>query len=314
MKIVLKMILFLFVFIILVLGIAIVTSNLWVNHAVAAVINQVTDLPVTIDRVRINLNGPEFGIYGIKIENPEGFADKTFAYMPEIFIDFDLAPFLSEGKIHFETIRLNLEELSINRNEQGVTNLSHLRTLKKDKSQALTQPEAPKPKVKRHFVIDQLVLTIGKVRYTDRSLAVPVSRSVDVKIKEEVFRGVTNLGDIIRLILRKILYDASFATLGTPVDLMKDQFGSSLVRGHEVITESAEFARLMGTQVFGEGRKIVEDATRKIPVVPVLPEVNEITEKVRGKASGLFQSAEWFVKNTTDTLSEKIGEKTSSTQ
>lgn len=315
MKIVLQMILFLFVFVILVLGMAIVTSNLWVNRAVAAVINQVTDLPVTIDQVRINLNGPEFGIYGIKIKNPKGFADETLASIPEIFIDFDLGPFLSEGKIHFETIRLNLNELSINRNEQGLTNLSSLKTLKRDKSKTIAGPDAPKPKVKRHFLVDQFILTIGNVRYSDRSLPVPVSHSVDVNINKEVFRGVTNLGDMIRLILRKILYNASFSTLGAPVDLLKYQFGSSLLRGQEVITESTEFTRLMGTQVLGEGRRIVESATSKIPVtVPVLPEVNQITEKMRGKATGLFQGAERFVKNTTDTLTEKIGEKTNSSK
>ncbi|GEM_PF-2348772 len=316
MKTVFKSILFLFFGVFLILGIALATSHLWIHRAVAAIIHEVTGLPVTIERAHVNLIGTEFGVYGVKIKNPEGFSDQLLASLPEIYVDFDFSQFFADGKLHFEVIRLNLEELSIVRNEQGVTNLATLKTLKKDKKEAAAKPgmEA-KPVVKRRFLIDELVITIRNVKYSDQSLPVPINRTIDLKINQEVFRGVTNLGDIIRIILRKVIYDTSFRSLGAPVDLLTQQFGPSLLRGQEVLMQSTEIAKVMGTEVLGQGRRIVEDATSKIPAtLPVPPEVNQITDEVKGKANGLFKGAERFLKTTTDSLSEKIGEKQDSSK
>ncbi len=315
MKIVFKIILFLFLIIILTLGVAVVTSNLWLGRAIAAAIHQVTDLPVTVQKAYVSLPNSEFWIYGIKIKNPDGFSDGVLALIPELFVDFDFSQFFAGGKLHFRIIRLSLEEFSIIRNEQGVTNLGYLKTVEKDNHATAAQPEVSAPAVKRRFLIDQLVLTIRNVKYTDRSLPIPVHKTVDLKIDQEVFRGVTNLGDIIRIILMKIFYNASFATLGVPADLLKQQFGPSLLRGQEVLVQSTELARVMGTQVLGEGRKFVEEATSKIPAtVPIPQEVNQITEEVKGKATGLFKNAARFLKSTTDTLTEKVGDKSNSSK
>ncbi len=315
MKTLLKFICFLIFIIIFTVGIAVITSNWWAHSAVAAVIHQVTGLPVTIDRVRVNLRDSEFGAYGIKVKNPNGFSEGVLASIPEIFVDFDLSSFIADKKIHFEIIRLNVAELSIIRNEQGVTNLDHLKTLKKDKKEAAAQPQTLKPTVKKQFLVDKLVLTIRNVSYTDRSLPVPVHRTIDLKINQEVFMGITNPGDIIRIILMKIVYNTSFATLGAPVDLLKQQFGPSLLRGQDVLVQSANIARLMGTQALGEGKKIIEEAAQKIPAtVPVPKEVNQITGQVTNKATGLFRDAERLLKSTTDTLTEKVGERSGSSR
>lgn len=297
MKFILKSILALFLILIFALGIAVISSNLWVPRAASAAISNMTGLPIDIEQVKINLRGSEFGIYGIKVKNPNGFRDGVMASIPEIFVDFDFSSFFEGRKIHFQMIRLNLAEISIIRNERGITNLDHLKTLKKDKKQAAARPSAPKPVVKEQFIVDDLILTIRQVNYTDRSLPIPVHRSIDLKINQEVFKGVTSPGDIIRIILMKIVYNTSFAALGTPVDLLKQQFRPSLLRGQDVLVQSAELARFMGTQALGEGRKMIEEAASKIPL------------SVPDKTTGLFRDAERLLKSTTDALTEQVGKK-----
>ncbi len=314
MKIVFKIILSLFLILVLGLGLAVVTANFWVGPAVAAIIHNATGFPVKIDKVNINLSGTAFGVYGIKIMNPPGF-NGMLASIPEIYVDLNIAPFFEQQMIHLETVHLDIAEFSIVRNEQGVSNLDHLKTLKKDKAEAV-KPKAPeKPAAKPKFLIDELVLTIRTVKYEDRSLPVAINRSIDLKVDKEIIKGLTSPADIVRLVLMKILYSSSIGNLGLPVDLMKQQFGPTLQKGQQALTEGTELARQMSTEALGTGKKFVEEAVGKIPTeVPVSAEVEKITKDVTGTASGLLKGAGKFLKSTTNTIAETVESKSDSSK
>ena len=315
MQVILKTIFLLLFILIMAIGLALSTAHLWVHHAVAAVINQVTGFPVQIERSHVSFRGSEFGIYGISIKNPEGFPEGTFAKIPEIYVDFDFSEFLSDKKLHFQEVKVNLEEIDIIRNREGDMNVTNLKTVKKDQKAAATKALK---KEKKPFLIDELVLTVRNIRYRDESLPMPVDRSVDLKIEQEVFRGVTNPSDIVRLIMAKVFYSAAFGRLGAPTELLSKNFDASIAKGEEVLNQSTEMARHMSTQILGEGRKIVEGATAKIPVsvsnAQVSAEVNQVTEQVKGKAAGIFQDAGRLLKNTTQTIQQTVDQTQNSNQ
>lgn len=303
MKLIVKTFFFLVLIVVLILVIAAATSRLWIRSAISQSIQEVTGFPATIERVHVNLRGSEVGIYGVQINNPAGFSDELFASIPEIFIDFDFSQFISDRKLHFEVIRLNLAHVSIARNERGQTNLDLIKTLKKDKKEkaALKMPK----RSKQAFLVDEFVLTIRKVSYHDRFFPVPMDRTIDVNINDEVFRGVQNAGDIVRIVLMKIIYSASFGNLGAPVDFFKQQFDQSLLQAQEILNLSTGLARVVGGQALGEGFKMVEN-------VPVPKQVNQVTQEVKGKATGLFQNAERLLTETTNTLSKTIEKRSGS--
>ena len=296
------------------MSIAVATSQFWIHHAVAAVIKQVTGLPVSIQRSHVNLAATEFGIYGIEIKNPKGFSEEVFVKIPEIYIDFDLNQFLSGKKIHFEEIRLNIEQVTLEKNKAGELNVSRLKTVKKDQKEAAAPAKTPQ-KPMTPLLIDQLVLTIRNIKYVDQSLPVSVNRNVDLKIENEIIKGVTNPADIVRLVMSKIIYNSTFGALGAPVDLLNKNLDASLAKGQAALTQSTDIALQMGNQVMGEGKKMVQDATSMIPSeIPGSKEVGQLKDQVKGKAGGLFQGAERLLKNTTESIQETVGEKQDQTQ
>jgi len=284
----------------------VLTSDLWLGQALAMGIEKVTGFPTQIEKTHLDLKASQFGVYGVQIKNPKGFQEGVFAAVPEIYVDFDLSQFLGSRKLYFQEIRLNIEEVAVIRNHLGETNLSKLKAIKKSKTEVAQEQEkvkkAPSPKA-LDFFVEELVLTMRKVRYRDEANRLIGDKHIDMHITGQVYRNIANPADIIRIIVLQITYKAALGNLGLPVDMLKGQLDQSLAISQQLATESMAQARQLGEQALGEGKRLMGQTVQNIPVDTET--VEKAVNDVANKAKNLFGSAGNFLKKTAESAQEK---------
>jgi len=122
-------------------------------------------------------------------------------------------------------LRLNLEEIYIEKNRNGVSNISLLKSVRPEKKTAVpAQPKRATP-----FYLDSLELTAHHVTYVDYSEQTGMIRkgiqgvvpaeiarkrfSVDLNIEKQVFTGINKPDAVVHLILMKVLYGKALGNL-----------------------------------------------------------------------------------------------------
>ena len=305
-----KIVLLFFLLLLVVAGVAL-TGNLWLPYAMAYGIHQVTGFPTAIQKANLDLMGSKFGVYGIKIQNPGDFPKGDFVSIPEIYVDFDLSDFLESRKLHIQELRLNIEEVGVVKNASGESNISRLTSISKPK-EAPTKEKLEKAKSSEElkFFVDTLVLTIRRVRFQDQTNPFMGERTIDLHIEREVVHGLSSPADIVRLVVLRVVYEAALGNLGVPVDLLSGQLNASLAKGQALALQSTALATGIGTQALGESKRILEQASQKLPAPNA--EVEKVLGGTTAKAKGLFGGATNLLKSTAQSLEEKAKSQTSS--
>lgn len=183
----------------------------------AGVLEAAIGVPVKVGKFHLDLFSSEVGIYGLKIKNPKGFSEPTLASVPEVFLHLDVPSFF-QNRVHVPEIRLNLDEITVERNSSGAVNLMELGAVKHTRRQDVppspaegpaapvpsgppspstqTQPAKP-PSVQ----IDTVILNLGRARYVDQG----GTRVFPIEIRNATLRNVTDPAEITRQIVFKTL-------------------------------------------------------------------------------------------------------------
>lgn len=210
-------------FVLLVLAI-----NLFGGFFVSKIMEGAIGAPVSGGRVYLNVLTSELGLSGFKIQNPPGFRRKVLTEIREISLQYDVSSIFS-GQIHVPRMRLDFGDMNIEKNRNGKFNLMELGAVKgmfgggsggnKGKG---TKPSGKAPQI----IIDEVFVNIGKVRYFDSIMG--QTKEIDLGIREERFRNVTNtpglVRDIVFLIMRKIGLSSFGQSFLATVDSLKRNF------------------------------------------------------------------------------------------
>lgn len=162
-----------------------------------------------IDELRTSLLNSTIEIKGLKLYNPENFPKGTLAKLPEIFIDFyPLELFF--GKIHLKNVNIDLESLSIIRNASGQLNLGRFSKVNFMRSFIRKRRTDVKNEIEEYendaFLIDKLVLSIGKVTYEEYDGKDRLKyQEFNIGIKNRTFKNVTDFNQVLSLLIPKIL-------------------------------------------------------------------------------------------------------------
>ncbi len=198
----------------------IVARNMIAKIAVTKGVRAVTGVGVDVDKINIGLFDTRLGVQGLKILNPPGFPEPIMVLLPELYVDYELGSFL-KGQPHLQTVRIELAELVVIRNDQGEVNINSLRPVKEQR-QAQGRPtgeQKPTTSQKQpQLKIDLLELKVGRVIFKDYSKGgAPQVKQFDVNINER-FNDITNPQALVSTILMKALSRTSIAQLAN-VDL-----------------------------------------------------------------------------------------------
>lgn len=204
-------------------------------------VEAVTGFDAAVRSLRLDLFQGEIHLKGLTLLNPYEFEERVFADVPEIYLQMDLPSLLKKEKTHVRELRLEIRELNLEKNREGVSNVSRLTSVKKS-SQSVP------------FQLDRLELTLRRVSYHDRSSLVPKKLSVDMRVERQVFEGIRDPQSVVNLILMKLLTVESFGNLGINSAELEDQLRTSVRTardfGEKVFTATrAEetFSQLQGT-------------------------------------------------------------------
>ncbi len=189
--------------------ILVVGKNVIVKSMLDRGLSKAAHVPVSIGSARVEFRNAKIELRDLRIQNPRSFPERMMLHAPEIAIDFDPKAFWA-GKTHFEEVRLNLEELIVIRNREGLLNVDALRPKESAKNDSKRSSESPSPK----FLIDKLILTVGKVVYKDYSLGGdPVVQEFNIGIQNREYQNIDNPQSLVSLIVFETLTRTTLSSL-----------------------------------------------------------------------------------------------------
>lgn len=246
----------------------VVVAHDWVIKVAAEQsVTRLTGFKTTIQNLKYDFPST-MHIQGLKIENPKGFEAPVFADLPEIFVDLNADALMKGEKIHLRKVILNLAEVHVEKNLDGVTNVSLLTAAGGKGGAQQPAPAKTEPQKGMPFQIDELDLTMRQVSYEDRSglgptklfpgglkpdMVTPKKISLDMRIEHEKFNNITNPQAIVSIILMKIFYGTTFGRLmEINPQMLQDNLKGALVSGQKMLTDTAGAMTQEATAIAGQ--------------------------------------------------------------
>lgn len=242
--------------IVLVAGVVLAKDAI-LKTALEQAVTRTTGFKTTVRELKYNLPST-IHIQGLQIRNPQGFDAETFVEIPEIFAALEMGELLKDKKVHLPEVRLNIQEVHIEKNAKGVSNIELLSSVAgKPKTAVAVESAKEKPAGKpMPFQLDKLVLTIRNVTYKDRSGvlgAAPLPNknlAVDLNVQEEVFTNVTDPKAMVNLILVKILNSATLGRILNidPKQLLGENASQVLNSSQQLLNNQVQRVGSLATQ------------------------------------------------------------------
>lgn len=215
-----KIFLFILVFIIALAAFVFVFKNQLLAQVLETAVTNLTGFETQVGSLDLQATKGIIHLKGLKIHNPPRFSGKIFADIPEVYIGVNIDAILKKEKIHLPKIVLAIQEINIEKDAEGISNVSLLTSAGKGKEQApAAKPAEPAAKGEAMpFQLDELHLTIRNVRLEDRSKIVPAKVAVDLGIQNQVFTNIHDPKALVNLVLMKILHGTTFGNLNLGIN------------------------------------------------------------------------------------------------
>jgi uncharacterized protein involved in outer membrane biogenesis len=242
-----------------------VFKNIIIKTAIEQATKKATGLELTIGNMDVSLLASKVDVTDMRLLNPAGFPDKVMIDIPKFLVDVELASLFKQRK-HVETLELNLNELMVVRNKERKLNIDSLTALgqkKQEGEKPVEQKEAKQEGKAPQVTIDKLILKIGKVTYKDYSLGgTPFTKTFNIGINE-VYRDVTDLNKLVKLIIVRALEGTGIAQLANfDLGSLKGDVGEILQKGVSGATEAGK--KELQTTTEGATKKLGEGATKSL--------------------------------------------------
>ena len=302
-----KFFIFFFVALLAIAVTAVLARDVILKTTAEQAVTRVTGFNTTIQSLHYDFPST-LQIKGLEIRNPSGFNEKIFVSMPEIYASLILQDLLSGKAAHLQEVRLNLQEVHIEKNEKGISNVELLSSVGKAQKGAQAPPPPAGKKKPIPFLLEKLDLTIRNVSFEDRSgllgsalgstpSVVPKRFAMDLNVQNEVFTNIQDPVVLVNLILVKVLNGATLGRLLNinPEKLLSDSMTSAVNSGRAVMTQGTEeFTKQFGN-VKGQAANLVKEAS-----------VTNITQRAGGLMQGGVSTAKTTLGDTASTAKEQV--------
>lgn len=184
-------------------------------------------------------------IQDLEMLNPPGFNEKVFTRIPEMYAAFFIGEFIRGKGVHFREIRLDIQEVHIEKNPEGVLNVELLQTVGQSGKSKKSSP-SQKPRPIGPFMLEHFEFSLRDVSYQDGSgiygsSGLPNRLSVDMNIRKRIYKEIHDPQILVNLILAEIIRRETFGRLLDldPKDLLGENLFGVLNSGQEFIGEQA---------------------------------------------------------------------------
>ncbi len=224
--------------------IVVLGRNAIATLAVRLSVRSIAGMSVEFRSLDMGLVNQRLRIRGLRVFNPTEFHREVLAEIPEVDVTYDFQALL-QGRFRVRRAVLRIARIGVVRNEHGRTNLQYLQ-----ERVAPPRGSSSLPRAAEWFLIDRMVLSIGRVTFHDYagSGLAPTMTMYEIGIQEEPFDRVTDRKTIIGLLILKVM---SKSALGQVPDLGVDldeiersvyqtmQSGAGLLKGTLVGAQEA---------------------------------------------------------------------------
>ncbi len=261
-----------------------VVKDKLIKKAFASAVQTLTGFETQIQGLRLDPFNGVVHLKGLLLYNPpgRGFKQRVFGDAPEIYLDMDLPALLRKERVHFRQLRVDISQLNIEKNSQGVSNISLLNPVKSTGAKTQKSPAKKIP-----FQLDRFELTLRRISYNDHSGIVPKRIAVDMHVDKQVFGGITDAKSIVQIIVMKVVSESPLANLGINAaevqKQLKEKVGTARDLGVRVYREAK--VDVVGKRVLGEGKETVGQVTGVAK-----REITGLWGKVKSKVSEVSQN------------------------
>jgi hypothetical protein len=293
-----KLIRNLLVFLVVTVAVVFLARNAILKAAIEQGVTVVTGFKTTVAGIKYDFPS-RIHIQGLEIQNPAGFNEKVFTNIPEIYVDLILPELLQGKGLHLPEVRLNLQEVHIEKNEKGVSNIELLSSVGGSQTKPSGAPAKPAPGEKKPalpFQLDKLELTIRNVSFEDRSgllgaaTVVPKKVSVDLNVNKEIFTNIADPMTLVNVIVMKIVKGATFGNLLNldPSKLMNESLSSAMSSGQEMLNKQTaalqqQTSALLQSQTTQKAGALLDSSLQSTQGA-----LGDTTAAAKEKLSGLF--------------------------
>lgn len=245
-------------------------------------ISQTTGFPASAEKLSLNPFAGTLTLVGFKLENPEGFQERTFLDLPGLDVDVDLRSLPGDGQLVIPRLAVDLARVAVVTDAEKRRNIDLLReNLEKAAGPAADEPKKDSAKPPRPFIIKELHLKVGTLMYADYSARMPEIRSFPIDIDQRL-TDVTSAEDIARQVAsspRFLSLVNSFADPGF-LERASERLGDAARTAKEKAAEAgkaaAEAARETAGAVSAGVKELIRDVSRDRkdaePTPPASPE------------------------------------------
>lgn len=184
------------------------------NIAKKEIAEELEELGVAVELgdVSVSILKTTILVTNLTVNNPKGFREKVLAEIPRLFIDFDIRDIWQE-EMHFNEIDLDLANLYIEKTEDGKININEITASQNVPGKSKTNNGEAESHHK--YRIDRLILNLGHVKAVDYSHGLmPNQLSLNMNIKNQVFKNVTDISEVAKIIKNKVASEHAFLGLG----------------------------------------------------------------------------------------------------
>ncbi len=208
---------------VLILVLALVFHNFAAKTVLTLALRLGLGVPARIESAQVDFLNTWCLFRGIEIRNPYGFPDGLLARIPKIFIDVEISS-LWEGRLHFSTVEVDLDELRVVRLPDGRVNLLTIT----ERQPARSGGEKSRPyNAPPRFQIDEFDLSLGRATYMDLTGPSPVIKNYNLNIRNAVYRNISGANDVAKIISWETLKRMGLGQITGAVDQIGRELGLS---------------------------------------------------------------------------------------
>lgn len=181
-------------------------------------LSKATGLAVTIRQLDFNFSQPQLLFNDLLLRNPQGFPEAELAKISKVKLHY-VPAFALLGQLNLKKVEIDFNELRLIRNEAGDINL----------------PSTPPLQAVGDVIIEELVLDLKSLTYTDLSGQEPVQKTFDVGLEKAVYRNVKGVAGIMEIVSWEVMKR-------TGIEAKTEPQAAPAATGPEPSSQSAETA------------------------------------------------------------------------
>jgi hypothetical protein len=215
----------------------------WViKHALTFSLSYQLGADVSIQNVKMDWKNTGFEVQGLEIGNPYGFPKGTLADIPLVIVSFDV-PGIPQGLLKLKALGFDLRELQVMNVSKKGLNILALKPLQRADEEGAFSPsrEAVQKQVRKYapkVSIDELIFSIGDIRYVDMSGPVLKQTRYKAEIRGATYYDIRGTEDVAIIVAAEALKKMGFGYLMSQIQSIQGHYVASIAKPNNFLSRA----------------------------------------------------------------------------